>query len=229
MPHVRFGTVVTSQVFALIVMWAALCVSGCNLRSRWAIDDPVYAAKYADATQTPGRKVKQAFDARHVEGGGGTYVAVAGADQPATLGGSIGLFAFPKSWLEVQGGLTGLLGSGAEDALGGLNIGLRLNTPTRVAPFAGVGAAVAWSKRDASNDSVDNDHDFLIDEFDEEESNVLGAIYPEVGLHYWLNHRLRLTGGASYFVTSEGRDYDFWYYGLSLSIFGGGQPHPRFD
>lgn len=207
-------------------MLAALCGSGCNLRSRWAIDDPAYAAKYAGATQTPSLKVKQAFDARHVEGGGGAYVTLAAADQPATLGGSIGVFAFPKSWLEVQGGLTGLVGSGAEDALGGLTVGLRLQPPTRVAPFAGVGAVVTWSERDASHDGFDNDGDFLIDEFDEEESNVLTAIYPEVGVHYWLNHRLRLTGSASYFVTSEGRDYDFWYYGLSLSIFGGGHPPP---
>lgn len=47
------------------------------LRSRYAMNDEVYAAKYADGAERYDflGKAKQALDARHVDGLGGVYLS----------------------------------------------------------------------------------------------------------------------------------------------------------
>ncbi|MBP89422.1 MAG: hypothetical protein CMJ64_22375 [Planctomycetaceae bacterium] len=91
-------------------------------------------------------------------------------------------------------------------------------TPTRLAPFVGVGALAAGGERDVSDDGLDNDNNLLVDEPNEDLSEYFASVYPEVGVHYWLTPRVRLTAGAAYQVTSTGRDDDQWTFGIGLSL-----------
>lgn len=56
------------------------------------------------------------------------------------------------------------------------------------------------------------------------QAQFLGAIYPEAGVHVWLNGRTRLSASASYWVTTVGREHDFWYYGVGLTFGLGAEP-----
>jgi hypothetical protein len=120
-------------------------------------------------------------------------------------------------------GLALLGGTGADDIFGGLNAGLRVQSPSRLAPFAGVGMFHGASSytMPAEDDWIDNDDDGSTDERGEERTDWdgwLSAVYPEVGVHYWLASNVRLTASGAYYVTTEGRDSDFWFYGVSLSF-----------
>lgn len=206
-----------------IVSLAAVCFCGCPW-SRWALKDPDYAAKYdvpPDALDVAAQ-AKQSVDARFVEGKAGWYVAGAGHADPNAAGGEIGGFVYPQSWLSAHAGLALLGGTGADDLFLGLNSGLRVQPPSRLAPFAGVGMFHGYSEHEypARADWRDNDSDGSIDEFGETgtEYGWLSAVYPEIGVHYWLNSSIRATASGAYYVTTEGRDSDFWFYGASLSF-----------
>ena len=98
---------------------------------------------------------------------------------------------------------------------------MRIQTPTRVAPFAGIGSFLGINRfyEKAENDRVDNDDDGVVDESGEKEENykAFSAVYPEVGIHAWLTESTRLTASARYYVTEEGRADDFWFVGFSVS------------
>jgi hypothetical protein len=221
--------------------------SGCSLRSRWALDDPAYAAKYAGVKQTPLGKIKQAIDARHVVGGDGLYIAGGGSSgSPATSSGSIGFFKYAQPWLSAHGGFTAVGGTSDNNGFGGLELGLRAQSPSRVAPFVGVGgtAAPSWEHwttfigtallysllGNNDNDDFDQFGNEEEDEDEEEEyepfGNWFAAFYPEAGVHVWLNHKIRLTGSARYYFADGGDQ--FWYGGLTLSLFRGGRPDPEY-
>ncbi len=209
------------------IMLAAFVIAGCGT-SRWAMNDPDYAAKYGrpyEQGEKLPRMAKQSIDARHVGGKGGGYVAAGAADDPVSVGGEIGGFYYPVSTIEGRVALAGLLGTGARDAFVGLNSGLRVHPPTRIAPFGGVGLYGGYSEYEFSvmHDGVDNDGDFQVDEWGETETDYgfLGAVYPEIGVHYWVDGRTRLTGSAAYYVTTEGRNHDFWYFGLGVATLPG--------
>ena len=203
--------------------------SGCSLlKSRYAMDDPVYAEKYADGANKLDvlGKAKQALDARHAEGLGGLYLSggaqyQADADEPF-YGAEFGTEGYATSWLTGRGSLAAYGGDG-EGRLG-LDVGTRLQTPTRIAPFAGVGMFLgARPHKDlADMDGLDNDDDGWIDELGEDEwdiDNWLVAVYPEIGVHVWLNGRWRLTAYGRYLVTTEGRVHDDWLIGGQLTVF----------
>ena len=207
-----------------------ISLPGCSswpLSSKWAMNDPDYAEKYSqpygeDKTQ---RMIKQLVDARHLKDKGGWTLGAGAGGSPATAGGKIGGFYHPTYWSEFNYSLTGLAGTGAHDWFLGPEVGVRLQTPSRVAPFVGVGGFLGLNRfyEDADNDGIDNDDDGAVDEFGEEtdEYKAIVAVYPEVGLHAWLTGSTRLTASGRYYVTEEGRDDDFWYFGLSLSwLFG---------
>jgi len=205
------------------VLLLTALTAGCT-SSKWAMDDPdyrdKYARPYADGEKTQ-RMAKQIVDARHVAGKGGVYLGAAVADEPTAVGGEIGVFGYPTCWLEGHAALAGLLGAGTEHAFGGLNAGLRAQPPTRLAPFVGMGTFLGYAdfEVDADDNGLDDDDDLFVDERGETESETAGlaAIYPEVGLHYWLTSTCRLTGSGAYYVTTEGRDQDFWFVGLSIA------------
>lgn len=194
--------------------------------SKWANDDPIYAEKYAkrypsnDADKAA-RLVKQAIDARHVGGRGGGYIGFSGADEPTAAGAEIGAFTYVDPSLELRAGLKGLLGTGEEDWFAGIDLGTRVQSPSRLAPFAGVGTFIGGNSRQvgARNDRIDNDNDGAIDERGETRADreFMASVYPELGVHYWINSKLRMTGSAQYHVTTDGRDSDFWFVGVSFS------------
>lgn len=203
-----------------------LLAVGCGT-SRWAMDDPDYAAKYSKPygdDKIP-RMAKQAVDARHVGGKGGVYLGAAGQSSPFTVGGEIGGFSYWTPCLSGRFGLTGIVGTGEENLFGGIDLGVRAQTPTRFAPFAGIGTTVGYAvfHTDWSDDYIDNDGDGYIDEPGEHDIDdaFIAAVYPETGIHFWLSGRTRLTASGRYMVTSDGRENDFWYYGLTLAFLGG--------
>ena len=208
-----------------VCLWLGVC--GCGT-SRWALDDPDYAARYAgpyEGDKLP-RMAKQVVDARHVAGKAGAYVGGAVQQDPLTAGGEIGVFAYDAPWLSRRVGLALLASEAADDLFTGVNAGLRVQPPARLAPFAGLGVFAGFSREtvDADFDGLDNDGDGFIDEpgeVDRRTDGALASIYPEVGAHFWLTARTRLTASAAYHVTTLGRDHDFWLYGVGLAILSG--------
>lgn len=212
------------------VMLAVSCcavlavVGGCS--SRWAMDVPEYNAKYSrpypeDELETLARKAKQSADARFVAGRSGAYAGGAGQTDPGAAGAELGVFHYFDEHTEGRASLAWLASSAADNSFLGANLGARVQTPSRVAPFAGVGMFGGYSDvtEAADNDRRDNDDDGAIDELGEEKTTidgVLGAVNPEVGVHFWMTSQLRLTASASYYITTEGRDHDFWMYGVNL-------------
>lgn len=203
--------------------------AGCNqLKSRYAMDDPVYAEKYAEGAprwDLPG-KAKQAFDARHTRGLAGTYFSGGMQMRPESgrtlLGGEMGGEFYTTSWLTQRIALAGYLGQG--DGLGAIDLGVRLQAPTRLAPFVGLGTFHGISRRLelADGDSRDNDDDGFIDEPGEEDARFAGwlsAIYPEVGAHIWIDGEWRVTTFGRYLITSDGRASDEWLLGTQLTVF----------
>lgn len=190
------------------------------------MDDPDYRAKYNrpyEDGEKYTRMAKQIVDARHVARKSGGFVGAAASDEPFALGGDVGWFYYPTAWLESRIALSGLIGSGDPWTYGGMSGGLRIQTPTRLAPFAGAGlfggmGKVSWVRADG--DGIDNDNDSFIDEPGEtkEDYIFLGAAYPEVGLHFWLTPSVRLTSSAAYYFTTAGRSHDFWFIGSSVSV-----------
>ena len=66
---------------ALVLL--ALFASGCQswswpISSKWALDDPDYAAKYSEpyGEDKTLRMLKQSVDARHIHGKGGPYLSL---------------------------------------------------------------------------------------------------------------------------------------------------------
>jgi hypothetical protein len=212
---------------ALVIILVISAGSGCSLlKSRYAMDDPVYAEKYADGAEKSDvlGKAKQALDARHVEGLGGVYVSGGAQYQGSEpfVGAELGKEFYSQNWLTGRASVASYHGDGGGRV--GLDVGARLQTPTRIAPFAGAGmflGAVPFQEP-ADMDGIDNDRDKLTDEIGEWKWNAdqwMAAVYPEVGVHFWLNGNWRLTAYGRYLVTTEGRDHDDWLVGGQVTVF----------
>lgn len=215
-------------------MWhrAAICgavavaLAGCQ-GSRWARDDIDYARKYPRHTDNVLKMAKQAADARHVRTKHGYYAGFAGRDEPFGAGVEAGLFAYPTSWIDTRIGGALLGHDGPDPVSGGGVAGIRVQPPTRLAPFVGLGGYAGWTGfRDATDDHIDNDDNGFTDELGEQELDFAVSVFPEVGFHYGINGRLRLTGSADYRFASDGRDSDAIFYGLSISLLEAGQHAP---
>jgi len=199
-------------------MWRLLLIllllfgwGGCA-SSKWAMNDPDYAAKYDDPypddrLKKTHRMAKQIVDARHVEGESGLYGGAAFAEEPTSAGVELGGFGYPKSWLSTRLGLSFLAGTGAKDLFTGANLGARVQIPSRFSPFVGTGVYGGFSQKTI-------EHDCGCRERTADEG--FAAIYPEVGTHFWLTGQWRLTTSAAYFFNTEGRNEDFWFFGISL-------------
>ena len=203
------------------ILCAAIVGScGCSLKSRWAMSDPVYAEKYADGAEKWDLlgKAKQALDARHTEDLDGLYVGggVQMRDGGNVLGGAeVGWEAYWQNWLTGRAAL-GIYGNEGE-GYGGLDLGLRVQSPTRVAPFVGVGLFNGGSKGVEEGTFIDEDG-FVTDERSTLDGWIT-AVYPEIGLHAWINGNWRVSGFGRYFVTTHGRDDDHWLVGFQVSRF----------
>jgi hypothetical protein len=217
----------------LIGTLAISSVGGCGLptgllRSRWAMDDPEYAAKYEEGAEKSDLlgKVKQASDARFVEGATGLYASAGTStwgDSPSAMAGAeIGYESYFTSYLTGRADLAAFANS--EDAYLGGDLGLRLQVPSRIAPFAGAGVFAGYAKKTVlrDEDGEDNNDDGAIDEPGEEDERISGAIaavYPELGIHYWWTPQVRLTGHGRYLITTDGRDSDDWLIGGGIAVF----------
>ena len=71
---------------------------------------------------------------------------------------------------------------------------------------------------DVATDSEDRANSLTNDE--SETIGGLAALYPEVGVHFWLNGQIRFTTFGRYLVTTEGREFDDWLIGGQIAIFG---------
>ncbi len=214
----------------LAILPNLLGISGCAglLRSRYAMDDPVYAEKYQEGAEKSDvvGKVKQAVDARHVAGLGGFY-ASGGTQwrddaQSALVGAELGTEYYPSSWFSTRAALAGFVGH--DDWYAGLDSGLRLQLPTRVTPFVGAGTFHGFSttRIDATRDGRDNDDDGFADEFGETKTVAdgwLSSVYPELGVHFWPTGQARLSAFTRYLITTEGREADDWLAGVQFTAF----------
>lgn len=198
--------------------------SGCSLlRSRYAMDDPIYAEKYADGASKRDvlGKIKQAVDARHTEylqgwhASGGVRVR---PDSGTTFGSiDIGHELYQKNYFTTRISLAGLAGDGGGSL--GVDVGARWQTPTRLAPFVGVGGSVGVLLQDAVPLLIDTATD--VDLFNDEESEIDGfaAVYPEAGVHFWFNGHTRLTAFGRYAISTDGRESDNWLVGGQVALF----------
>jgi hypothetical protein len=210
--------IVPSQACAVIV--CAILISGCSGlgTSRWAMEDSVYADKYSDAYSTNkvekiARMMKQSADARFLAGRKGVYGGLGG------LGAELGVFRLPTSYSEVRAGVKGQLNSGTPTA--GLDLSARLQTPARLSPFIGIGSYLGGGDTDAHDDGIDNDRDGITDEFDEERDQLIFSVYPEAGVHFWLNPSTRVSVLGQYHMTPQGGADDFGYVGFQISLMEG--------
>lgn len=208
-------------------------LAGCSLpsgifRSRWAMDDSEYANKYCDGADKSDLlgKLKQASDARFMDQATGSYLGggytIRGDDDQGLGALDLGKESYVMSGMTTRASLT-LMANG-EDLFTGADGGLRLQTPSRLAPFVGLGvfAGAARETVPARDDFIDNDEDGAIDEFDEEDerfTGALAAVYPELGLHFWWNSNTRLTAYSRYMITTDGRESDDWLSGIGIACF----------
>ena len=205
-----------SKTTFTILVFCVTISSGCAglTSSKWAMNDPVYQEKYADSYASDRNKVaqmmKQSSDARFLAGRTGGY------GELGILAAEAGGLLFPTAWSEGRVGIKGMLNSG--DPTAGLNAGLSVQTPTRLAPFLGVGSYLGFGNIAVNADGRDNDNDGRIDEHDEEENKTVFSIYPEAGLHLWMTSRVRCSLVGQYHFTPEGGVDDFAYGGLQLTF-----------
>jgi hypothetical protein len=212
-------------LFLVLLVTGGGCTS---LKSRYAMSDPVYADKYEEGAERGDLlgKAKQALDARHTQGLVGPYVGGGAQVRPrsghAMGGAALGVEGYATSWLTGRGALSAFVGP--DDGFLGVDLGVRLQTPTRLAPFVGLGTfnGVSRCYELADRDGVDNDDDGWIDESGEEKKTIdgwLSSLYPEAGAHWWINGDWRVTAYGRYLVTTEGRDNDDWLLGLQITSF----------
>ena len=137
-------------------------------------------------------------------------------------GAELGAEGYATSWLTGRAALAGYYGD--SEGYGGADLGARLQTPTRIAPFVGIGTFQGFSRgvRLADEDGLDNDNDGRLDEKGETDGYIdgfLSVVYPEFGVHAWLNGNWRFTTFGRYLITSQGRAYDDWLIGMQVTAF----------
>lgn len=147
---------------------------------------------------------------RKMEYGAGAYTTLTMKPDTVGFGGELGVLAYPLPWAEAHMGAT-YFGPASDDTwFTGLTMGMRLESPTFVAPFVGVGLTTGYDL-----DAIRQEFQHF--DYRRPTRGYMVAIYPEAGIHYWITENFRVTGSASYYVSSKGRDSDFPLLGLGLS------------
>jgi hypothetical protein len=143
---------------------------------------------------------------RDFDYGAGVYSHATFRTHPDAGGAEVGILGYPVRWLALNLGAS-YAGPGQEDAwMFGFHGGARVEAPTTLAPYVGVGVFSGWDL-----DETAHEYDFL-----RPGRGYMAAVYPEAGLHYWVTENFRVTGGAAYYITTEGRDADFAQLNLGL-------------
>jgi len=153
----------------------------------------------------------------------GLYLDLGGRADPGAIVGELGFAGYPSEHLSFRGSLSFLLHEKNEGILLGVNIGGRYNFGKKLSPFVGLGLFAGSSEEDipAEDDNIDNDDDGSVDEDGEvktESTNFMASIYPELGFHFWVTDKFRITFSSKYHITTKGRDYDFQMNSLGLTF-----------
>ncbi|MFC1467387.1 hypothetical protein ACFLQY_01655 [Verrucomicrobiota bacterium] len=156
----------------------------------------------------------------------GFYAEIGGGSDPSALWGAGGIEGYLADYFSLYAGVfvAGVedITSRGSDSYSGLTLGMRFCVPHRVSPYIGAGVAAGWGRYYvlADNDGRDNDNDGYIDESGEEEREyeIINSVFPEAGIHLWLDERQRLTFNYRYHYTSEGEDEDYWTANLGFLI-----------
>lgn len=215
-----------------VALFLLLLPIGCRGTSKYGMDHPEYVRKY-DRPYKPGEKYwrmpKQMIDARHVAGDvGGTMGLGGGLSKHAGgLGADLGGVFYSRSWLSFNTGLNGMLGASGDDgfALLGVRAGARVQTPTRLAPYAGIGAYAGLGPSTKPNPDYEQPNPYSFSSEPKQSryaTQGLVAAYPEFGLHWWCSGRVGVSVGSQYWMTSEGDG--FWYHGVTLCCLGSDPP-----
>lgn len=201
-----------------LALCGVLVAAGCT-GSRWARSNRDYAKKYSQHSDNVVQMGKQAIDARHVAGDGGHYAGVAArGDSPFALGAQVGQFVYPPGLngaVETRVGLAGLVAEGDRPVTGGIELGARVQSPTRLAPFVGVG--VYGGLVPEFNIGSGHDSDGYFDGDDGHDTKGVAALVPEAGAHFWITPQWRLTASAAYYVTSNNDESAFPTVAISLA------------
>lgn len=154
----------------------------------------------------------------------GVYLELGGSSDPDIAGGEIGLSGYGNKHIEYRASFAFLAKEGSEDIFTGLSIGARAELKKFISPFLGIGVFTGYSKEDvaADKDDEDNYKDGTIDEDGEKKDeikDIISAVYPEAGFHFYFTETSRFTVSAKYYITSEGRDNDFFVYSIGFGFF----------
>ena len=204
----------------LVLVVGIVAATGCQ-GSRWAKRDADYRQKYSKHTDDPVKTIKQAVDARHVRGKLGSYATLAGREAPFAGGWDTGVFQYPTPWLEQRLGFSGLIHEGGKRPVSlGMLSSHRVQVPTRLAPFVGVGGYLGWAGGEMREEPISDPGDPLVTKLilDTKHEFVVAA-FPEVGAHFWIDHRRRLTASASYWFTNQDYNEDFLFFSIGFSWF----------
>ncbi|QDT70508.1 hypothetical protein MalM25_34560 [Planctomycetes bacterium MalM25] len=125
----------------------------------------------------------------------------------------MGAYGYPEDYegvVETRVGVRGIALADDDGGIaGGLELGGRLQTPTRLAPFIGAslflgGSSLDWAFQESGEGT---------------EYDLAAAFTPEAGLHYWLTPEWRLTASVTHtFIDFDGPGHgDYTLYGVSLA------------
>ncbi len=194
--------------------------------TKWAMDNDDYARLHSDPySDDPvirrSQRRREMSDARFQEDTYGVYVGGGGALNNWSVGeADVGMFMMPSSCSTVRFGAIGMVAGGKPMAGG--ELGVRLHTPTRLAPYVGLAGVLEMSGVERHTSSrrsnyYDNNGHRLGNSRWGYFPTGMAAIVPEAGVSYWLTSSTRLNLGVSYFVTS-GRQPDFLQASLSMDF-----------
>lgn len=211
--------------YAQVAWFAALLmVTGCA-QIKWAVKDVVEDVSGLDPDEQREvlRVTKRVALAPGRHGAVGVYATGGGGGDPETEGGGgeVGIDV-NSYWWSSQLGIMVYGSTPADNYFIGPTARFRVQLPYRLTPFAGIGGFAGWGeihRRD--DDGMDDNDNGVIDDADEitTDSVYFASVFPEVGAHFWVNDRIRVSGSGSYYITTEGRDHDFWMASVSITLF----------
>jgi len=154
---------------------------------------------------------------------GGFYVELGGSSDPDTILGGTGVWAEVSDYITLKGGLSLLASESFDDTFTGGNLDLHISFGSRFSPYVGAGIFAGYSRErvSADDDDIDNDGDGFVDERGEEKTvvkDVIASVYPEAGFYIWITDDLKLSFSGKYYVTTEGREDDFWIFSSGFNF-----------
>jgi len=154
---------------------------------------------------------------------GGFYVELGGSSDPDTILGGTGFWAEVSDYVTLKGGLSLLASESFDDTFTGGNLDLHISFGSRFSPYVGAGIFAGYSRErvSADDDDIDNDGDGFVDERGEEKTvvkDVIASVYPEAGFYIWITDDLKLSFSGKYYVTTEGREDDFWIFSSGFNF-----------